>query len=79
MTKQHKPTPEPAANPGSKKDKVTAMLRRAEGASLGEITETTGWLPHTARAMLTGLRKSGLAITKDKVEGITRYAAGQAQ
>lgn len=79
MTKAKKATPAPAANPESKKDKVIGMLRRAEGASLGEITSATGWLPHTARAMLTGLRKTGLAISKDKVEGVTRYAAGLAQ
>jgi hypothetical protein len=33
----------------------------------------TGWLPHTTRAALTGLRKQGFAIDKAKVEGVTRY------
>jgi len=34
----------------------------------------TGWLPHTTRAALTGLRKKGHAIARDRVEGVTRYA-----
>lgn len=52
---------------------VCDLLSRDNGASLNEITGATGWLPHTARAALTGLRKSGLAITKERVDGTTRY------
>ena len=33
----------------------------------------TGWLPHTTRAILTGLRKKGLQVEKLKVDGVTRY------
>ena len=35
----------------------------------------TGWLPHTTRAALTGLRKKGYAIDSDKVDGIRTYRA----
>ena len=28
--------------------------------------ETTGWLPHTARAALTGLRKRGYAVEAER-------------
>lgn len=63
----------------SKKDRVIALLRRDGGASLDEITEATGWLPHTARAMLTGLRKTGLTIEKQKVNGTTRYSLAAEQ
>lgn len=45
---------------------VLAMLRRDEGATLHEMTSATGWLPHTTRAALTGLRKKGHAIKKSK-------------
>ncbi|HCJ20892.1 MAG TPA: hypothetical protein DHV64_05050 [Erythrobacter sp.] len=39
--------------------KVIALLKRKDGATLDEIIEATGWLPHTSRAALTGLKKKG--------------------
>jgi hypothetical protein len=61
----------PAATPsaprdGSKQALVIALLRREEGASLADLTAATGWLPHTTRAALTGLRKKGHALTREK-------------
>ena len=53
---------------------VTRLLERSEGASLDELVAATGWLPHTARAALTGLRNKGHSIRKSKVEHVTRYA-----
>ena len=35
-------------------------------ATIDEIVAATGWLPHTARAALTGLRKRGYAIASDR-------------
>ena len=63
----------------SKIDQVLVLLGHEHGATLTEITELTGWLPHTARAALTGLRKKGHAITRDKRGESTCYRiAGQA-
>lgn len=62
-----------ASRPGTKQAQVIDLLKRDGGASLTEIVETTGWLPHTSRAALTGLRKKGHAILSEKVEGATRY------
>lgn len=62
-----------ATKPEKKTDKLIALLKRADGASLGDITAATCWLPHSARAMLTGLRKKGFTLNKNKVEGVTRY------
>ena len=67
-TKSAKPKAE------SKTDKVIALMKREGGASLPEITKATGWLPHSARAVLTGLRKKGFTIEKAKVEGVTRWS-----
>ena len=58
----------------TKKEQLIGLLRRSGGATLGDMTTATGWLPHTARAMLTGLRKKGFAISKEKVDGATRYS-----
>jgi DNA-binding IclR family transcriptional regulator len=52
---------------------VTALLQRAEGATLSEITEATGWQKHTARAALSGLKKKGHTISKASADGATRY------
>jgi hypothetical protein len=54
--------PSPARR--SKRDSVIALLQRDDGASLDELMAETGWLPHTVRAALSGLRKSGLAVER---------------
>ncbi|RVQ67535.1 DUF3489 domain-containing protein [Croceicoccus ponticola] len=59
--------------PASKTEQVLAMLTREQGATLAEITELTGWLPHSARAALTGLRKKGHDITRTKRDEMTCY------
>ena len=62
----------------SKAETVLTLLRRAEGAALDELVAATGWLPHTTRAALTGLRKKGHQITRTKVEGVSRYTVAEA-
>jgi hypothetical protein len=54
----------PIHRAGSKLMTVVDLLRREEGVSLGEITSLTNWLPHSARAALTGLRKKGHHIER---------------
>jgi len=60
-------------------DGIIALLRREEGATLVEMTEATGWLPHTARAALTGLRKKGHGVVKAKRGETTCYHLGEAR
>lgn len=60
---------EPSSKPQTKTDLVLGLLSRSQGASLDQLVAATGWLPHTARAALTGLKKKGHAITSDKVQG----------
>ena len=61
----------------TKQSLVLDLLRRPEGALLSQIVEATGWLPHTARAALTGLRKKGHVITSVKADKVTRYSLAQ--
>ena len=42
---------------GSKQVLVLSLLSRPEGATIDDLLSATGWLPHTTRAALTGLRK----------------------
>lgn len=52
---------------------VLALLGRTEGATQAELVAATGWLPHTMRAALTGLRKKGHVIERGKRDDVTRY------
>ena len=60
-------------NAPSKAATVIALLQRPEGATLADLIEATGWLPHTTRAALTGIRHKGHVISSDKVDGVRTY------
>jgi hypothetical protein len=57
-----------AATPrhGSKLAEVIVLLTRKGGASIEELISATGWLAHTTRATLTGLRKRGYGIERQR-------------
>ena len=67
------PAAAPAGKTPAKATLVLDLLRRPVGATLAELIELTGWLPHTTRAALTGLRKKGHEITRGKRDGVTFY------
>ncbi len=51
---------------GTKLALAVGLIQRDHGATLAELVAATGWLPHTTRAALTGLRKRGYAVTIDR-------------
>jgi predicted ArsR family transcriptional regulator len=51
----------------TKKAQLIQMLTRKAGADVATISEKLGWLPHTTRAALTGLRKAGFEISAEKL------------
>jgi hypothetical protein len=62
----------PAAK--TKAAQIEALLRRKTGACLVDLTKATGWQPHSIRAALTGLRKTGADISRERnVKGATVY------
>ena len=66
------------ANPAPTKretkiDLVLALLSRAEGATIDQLVAATGWLPHTTRAALTGLKKKGHTVGSAKIDGVRLY------
>ena len=64
------------ASPAARQNKTTAviaLLTRPDGATLAELIAATGWLPHTTRAALTGLRKRGHDIERFKRDDATCY------
>jgi hypothetical protein len=54
---------------GSKQALLIKMLSRKSGATVEGLVDATGWLPHTTRAALTGLRKRGYAVVLERQEG----------
>jgi DNA-binding IclR family transcriptional regulator len=60
---------------GSKIDRVLGMLAADKGATLAELIAGTGWLPHTTRAALTGLRKRGFDVLLSREDGASVYRA----
>ena len=63
----------------TKQTRVITLLGRDSGASLSELIAATGWLPHTTRAALTGLRHKGFVLDRDKrVDGTTTYRISSA-
>jgi hypothetical protein len=64
----------PRTRDNSKQAQVIAMLKRAEGATITQICEATGWQSHTVRGTFAGAFKKrlGLEITSSKPEGSER-------
>jgi hypothetical protein len=59
---------------GSKQARVITLLSTRSGASIVSISEEMGWLSHTTRAVLTGLRKRGYGISRiSDDDGKSRY------
>jgi hypothetical protein len=61
-----------ATERSNKKAEVIAMMKRAKGATLAEIMETTGWQAHTVRGFVSILGSKG----GEKVES-SKNAAGE--
>ena len=67
-------TNQPTNAPTTKTAQVLALLQRKQGATLTEMIAVTSWLPHTTRAALTGLRKKGHVVVRNKRDDVTCYS-----
>jgi hypothetical protein len=54
----------PGSQPGTKPAVILARVARPEGATIDDLTKATGWMPHSVRAAISGLRKGGLRISR---------------
>lgn len=80
----HGPSPSAGSAPTparqTKKGSILALLQRAEGATIGDLIEATRWQVHSVRAALTGLRKEGKELVRDKNDaGVTLYRIAEAR
>lgn len=72
--------PQPATAPSSKLDQLAGLLARDGGATIADLTSATGWQQQSVRCAIAGaLKKRGLVITSEKVDGLRRYRASAAQ
>jgi predicted ArsR family transcriptional regulator len=44
------------------------MLMQPDGRTADELSEALGWLPHTVRAAISRLQKSGRVVVRTKNE-----------
>ncbi len=65
------PKATPRTRENSKQAEVIKMLKRPEGATIGQICAATGWQAHTVRGAFAGAfkKKLGLTLTSDKQQG----------
>ena len=87
-TKNHEPASQSEADPSrainnrpqpqrkTKRALLLELIGSVGGATLEELTSATGWLPHTVRAAITGLRKRGHEVQCQRVDGVSRYTIG---
>lgn len=67
------PTDSGAGRSPTKAQQLIVMLKKPDGVSIDELSNSFGWLQHTTRAALTGLRKKGHAVIRGKQGSVTVY------
>jgi Protein of unknown function (DUF3489) len=61
----------------TKTDQLVASLQTPHGISIEELSDRFGWMPHSTRAALTGVRKKGHVIVREKQGSVTVYRIGE--
>lgn len=59
----------PAPRKNTKEATLIELLSEESGKSVQELAAAMNWLPHTTRAALTGLRKRGVHLLRERAEG----------
>ena len=67
-------TRKPVKPSPKKPDIILKLVKRSNGARIQDLQKATGWQAHSIRAALTGLRKKGVLIERQKnASGETVY------
>lgn len=62
----------------SKLDLLSGLLKAPDGATMKQMTTATGWQPHSVRGAMAGaLRKRGLKVASNRVDGVRRWSLSQ--
>ncbi|RZJ45396.1 MAG: DUF3489 domain-containing protein [Brevundimonas sp.] len=75
MTKAKQQTATPVSEKGpSKLDRLIALLRQPDGATMPVMMEATQWQAHSVRGALAGsLRKKGHAVQSAAKDGVRTW------
>ena len=73
-----KPTPAIPATTGSKQSQLIAMLRAPSGGTIDQLTELTGWQPHTVRGTISGTLRKRLQLNVTCVAHVYRIVEARA-
>lgn len=57
----------------TKHQQVIDLLTREGGTTIEAMSTKSGWLPHSTRAFMTGLKKKGYVLDSEKVAGVRHY------
>ena len=58
----------------SKKQALQRLLERRNGTTLADMIKATGWQPHSVRAAMSRIRKTGTVIDRTATKsGTSRY------
>ena len=60
-----------APRPDSKAARVIDLLGRPEGSTVAQLSQATGWLPHSVRGFMAGAlkKKHGVLLASEPAEG----------
>jgi hypothetical protein len=73
-TKTRSQPAQAVAAPKTKLGRLEGMLRRPEGATIGQIAKALDWQPHSVRGAISGSlkKKQGLTVVVDKIADAER-------
>lgn len=74
VPKAANPAPEPNA---TKQSLLIAMLRTPAGGTMEQLTELTGWQPHTVRGTISGTLRKRLKFNVTCIDRVYRIAGVQ--
>lgn len=64
----------PTPQGDTKRDRLISALK--SGATISELVAISGWLEHSIRGFLSTMSRNGtIALSKTKLDGVTRYRA----
>lgn len=79
IRKSKAPPANPPAKDLSKLDRLIALLKAPDGATMAEMIAVTDWQAHSVRGALAGqLRKKGHAAQSQVIDGVRRWKIGEA-
>ena len=67
-------TPVDKRNKRTRREQLAKLLGRKSGASLAQIQRCFGWQPHTARAAISTLKKSGAPVERTMTDKGSVYS-----